>query len=55
MSKGIVDVFEAVQVQKQHCGKASLPPRKRDRLVNPVNQEHSIGQPGEEVVLSGMG
>src|ERR1039457_6139073 len=55
MPQGIVDVLEAVQIQKQNRSMASLPPRKGDRLANTIIQELPIGQPGEKVMLGGMG
>src|ERR1017187_7615289 len=55
MSQGIVDVLEAVQIQIQHSGETLLPARKKDRLANAVIQELPIGQPGEKVMLGGIG
>ena len=55
MSQGIVDVFEAIQIQKQHRDFFRVTRRQGDRLADPVVQEHSIGQAGQKVVLGRMG
>ena len=55
MSQGIVDVLEAIQIQEQHRDVLRVTRRQSDRLANPVVQEHSIWQTGQEVVLSRMG
>ena len=51
VSEGIVDVFEAVQIQKEHGDLFAVTLRQGDRLTNAVVQEHSIGQSGQKVVL----
>ena len=56
MSERIVDVFETVQIQKQHRHTASCDGRARPiALVNPVVQQHSIGQARQKVMLGGVG
>jgi hypothetical protein len=55
MSKGVIHVFEAVQIQKQHRSLALLPARKNDRLGHAVVEQRPVGQTGEGVVLGGMG
>jgi len=36
MSQRIVDVFEAVQIQKEYCKRVILPASQGNRLCNPV-------------------
>jgi hypothetical protein len=55
MSQGIVDVFEAIQIQKQHRDIFHVTWGQDDRLANPVVEEHAIGQTGQKVVLGRMG
>src|SRR5579872_5887094 len=55
MSEGIVDVFEAVQIQKEYGDFFQMPRSQSDRLVYTVVQEHAIGQAGQKVVLGRMG
>ena len=55
MSQGIVDVLEAVQIQKQHRDSFLVTRRQGDRLADPVVQQHAIGQTGQKVVLGRMG
>src|SRR5471032_503213 len=55
MSKGIVDVFEAIQIQEQHRDGFLVTVRERYRLVDPVVQQHAIGQTGQKVMLGQMG
>ena len=43
MSQRIVDVFEAVQIQKQHRDRLLVTVRRGDRLANPVVQQQAIG------------
>jgi hypothetical protein len=43
MAKGIVDIFEAVQIEKQHRDLAHATRGQRDRTANPVVQQHSVG------------
>jgi alkyl hydroperoxide reductase subunit AhpC len=51
VSERIVDVFEAVQIQKEHGDLFAVTRRQGDRLTNAVVQEHSIRQSGQKVVL----
>ena len=55
MSHGIVDLFEAIQIQEQHGGLPAVSPRKRDCLANPVAKERSIGQARERIMFGQMG
>ena len=55
MPQRIVDVFEAIQIQKQHRDVFHVTRRQGDRLADPVVQQHPIGQPGQKVVLGRMG
>ena len=55
MSQGIVDVLEAIQIQKQHGDFFRVTRRQGDRLADPVVQQHAIGQTGQKVVLGRMG
>ncbi len=38
MAQGVVDVFEAIQVQKQHCHALVMTRRQGDGLADPVVQ-----------------
>ena len=51
MSQGIVDVFEAIQIQEQHRNFSAVTLRQSDRLVDPVVQQHAIGQAGQKIML----
>ena len=55
MPERIVDVFEAIQIQKQHRDFFRVTRREGDRLADPVVQQHAIGQTGQKVVLGRMG
>ena len=54
MTQGVVDVLEAVHIHVQHREGLTVAPRHLDRLVEPVVQQHAVGQPGERVVLGQM-
>ena len=51
MPQGIVDVLEAIQIQEHHRRLFRMTPGQDDRLRDPFVQEHSIGQPGQEIML----
>jgi hypothetical protein len=54
MSQGVVDVFESIQIQEQHRNLLIGALGHDDRLANSIVQQHSIGQPGQKIVLSRM-
>jgi len=54
MSQGIVDMFEAVQIQEQHRGLPSVSSSKRDGLADTIAKEQAIGQSGESIMLGQM-
>jgi hypothetical protein len=55
MTQGVVDVLEAVQIEKQHRDFFVVPMRHGDRVADPLVQQHPIGQAGQKVVLGRMG
>ena len=48
MAQRVVDVLEAIQVQKQDCHSLVVTGRHRDGLADPVVQQHAIGQTRSE-------
>jgi len=51
MAEGVVDVFEAIEVQKQHGEACAATMGERNRLTEPIVQEPPIRQVGEHVAL----
>jgi hypothetical protein len=49
MTKGIVDGFEPVQVKVDHRQQLVTPLHVVHGLVEPVSQQHPVGQAGEGV------
>jgi len=47
----VVDVLEAVYVEKQHGHLRAPPVGERNGVVQPIMQQHAIRQVGEGVVL----
>ena len=54
MPQRVVDVFEAIEIEEQHGQPVAVAPGQRDRLGEPVVQQHAVGQVGQKVVLSQM-
>src|SRR6266436_486517 len=54
MAQGIIDVLEAVQIQKEHRKRSILAASQGNRLSDPVVEEHTIGQIREYIVLRGV-
>lgn len=54
MAERVVDVFEAVEIEKQHGNPLAVTSRKRDRLPYPVMQGRAVGKAGQKVVLGGV-
>src|SRR3546814_5420085 len=52
MATRIVDVLEAVQIDKQQRQRAVAAPTKRNRLIDAIKKQAAVGQPGEAVVQS---
>ena len=52
VSMGVVDVFEAIQVQVHHRHRLAVPQALRQRLLQPVGQQHAVGQVGQRVIVS---
>ena len=51
MSERVVNLFEAIDVDKEHRHLSAVTPCQRDRMFQTVGQQHSIGQIRERVVL----
>jgi len=51
MAHAVIDVLEMVEIQVQDGQHAQLAPRRRQRLRQPVQQQHPVRQVGEEIVL----
>src|SRR3546814_12273116 len=51
MAKRIVDVLEAIQVEKQDGHAAVLTARTHDGMSQPLGQQGPIGEAGEVVVI----
>src|SRR5271166_5080208 len=47
-------MFESIQVEEKNPDLFTVPLSGADRLVNPVVQQHAIGQTSQEVVLRRM-
>jgi len=52
--EGVIDVFESIEVHKQHGEAPAVAPGGRYRLGQPVVEERSVRQVGEHVVLGQM-
>ena len=50
VAEGVVDLFEAVQIDHQQRHRRVLGATRGDRLLNPQVQHGSIGQVGQQVV-----
>ena len=48
---GVVDRLEAVEVEEHHGDLGVLAPRGGQRLVQAVEEQHAVRQPGQQVVL----
>jgi hypothetical protein len=55
MAKGIVDLLETIEIEKQQRDLFPVARRQCDGLANSIVQEHSIGQASEKVVRCQMG
>nr|GEU28653.1 hypothetical protein [Tanacetum cinerariifolium] len=51
VAQRVVDVLETVEVDEQHGHHAVVTARRRQRLVQPIEQQHAVGQVGQHVVL----
>ena len=50
MAEGVVDVLEAVEVEKQQGRHVAPAADAGDRLLEPLEQQNPVGQPGQRVV-----
>src|SRR5229473_612279 len=55
MSQRIVDVFETIQIQKDHGNRVVLAVSQGNGLRDSVVEQHAIGEIGDKIVLSGVG
>src|SRR6185436_20336001 len=46
----VVDLLEVVEVDEQHAHRAGAAPGELERLLQPVAEQHPVGQAGEPVV-----
>ncbi len=51
MPSGVVDIFEMIQVHKEHRKRPAMAGCQRDRAIKPILQEQSVGQAGQTIVL----
>ena len=51
MPEGVVDVLEAIQVQKQHGAPLAVATGQRNRAGDPVAEQHAVRQVGQKIVL----
>ena len=49
MTKRVVDILESVEVDEQDPDALMAAPRLRDRLREPLLQQHAVGKPGQRV------
>lgn len=54
MPQLVVHRLEAVQVDEEHAHATIVSPRARDRLLQPVREERSVGESGQRVELGEM-
>ena len=54
MSQRIVDVFETIQIQKDHGNRSVLAASQGNRLSDPVVEQQAIGQIRDNIVLRGV-
>ena len=54
MSQRIVDVFETIQIEKNHGDGSILPASQGNRLIDPVVEQQAIGQIRNKIVLRGI-
>ncbi len=54
VSQVVVDLFEAIQINATDCNQLALTPGGDGRLTQPILQQGSIGQPGQEVIVGTM-
>jgi hypothetical protein len=54
MPQGIVDVFEAIQIEEKHSSQSAISLSKGDGLANAVAKKQSIGQTGQGVMFGKM-
>src|SRR5439155_2362721 len=52
VTKAVVDLAEPVEIHDQKPEWQSEPPRRADRLVEPVEEQRTVGKTGELVVKS---
>jgi hypothetical protein len=55
MAQGVIDVFEAIQVEKQYRSLSSVAARGGDRLTQSISQQYAIGQLGKRIVVGQIG
>ena len=51
MPESVVDALESIQVEEQQCDLRALSRALSHRLIEPVEQQASIGQTGELIVV----
>ena len=51
MAERVVDVLEAVEIEKQHGELAAPAVRPGDRLPDPIGEQRAVGQAGQRVVM----
>src|ERR1700728_706221 len=54
VSQVVVDLFEAIQINATDCNQLALTPGGNHCLTQPILQQDSIGQPGQEVIVGTM-
>src|ERR1700730_4634614 len=55
MPEGIVDVFEAIQIEKEHGKGPPLTASERNGLRYAVAQQQAIGEISDKIMLRGVG
>src|ERR1700719_2526754 len=55
MTQRVVDLFESVQINAQHCDVSPMPTRYHNGLAQSIFEERSVGQIRENIVLCQMG
>ena len=54
MPQRIIDMFKAIQINKQHCELFTMPRRHGDRLLDAINQQTAVWQAGQRVMVCTM-
>ena len=50
MPEAVVDELEVVEIEEQDRGQRVLAPEPRERVLEPVDEQHPVGEPGQRVV-----